>query len=124
MTWREFIRENADTAGITLVFAALGSGFMLWASANRQTTIKAVTPGRAIMVIAAGQLVGAVATAFCFGFLSWNLFVAPGVGALCGLVGVFILMASIKGGERIEDRGADLADRGIELIARKKGDMP
>ena len=112
MTWREFIETNADTLGVTLFFAALGSAFML--------RVRPVTPGKALTVFAAGQLAGNVATAVCFGYLGWSIFLAPLIGTLCGLVGLYILMTTIKAGARVEDRGSDVGDVLIEKLGKKK----
>jgi hypothetical protein len=120
MGWKEFFLKFSDTAGITLLFAALGSGFALWAQSNRAPP-KPITSGAALMVVAAGQIVGAVATAFCYGYLGWSLFTAPAVGAFCGLAGIAILMTGLKVGYRIEERGGDIADKAIDTVTNKKG---
>lgn len=117
MEWKEFFDAHASTMGITLVFSFIGSGALLWARAN----IQPVTALRALTVIAAGQLVAAIVTPIFFGFLLWSKFIAPLVGALSGLVGIFLLRTGIKVGERIEGRGDDIADAGINILKRKSG---
>lgn len=117
MTWREFIQDNADTLGITLFFSALASAFMLKAREGQNP----ITPARALLVISSGQIVGSAATAFLFGYLGWNIFIAPAIGAITGLTGVFVMMGTIKSGERVEERGGELGDAGMNIVKKHFG---
>lgn len=117
MTWRDFFRDYIDTLGVTLFFAVLASGFMLKAREKKVP----ITTGWAIMVIVAGQLVGCVTTAVVFPYLGWSGFFAPLVGTLSGLIGIFFLMATIGAGERVEMRGADIGDAGLDILSKKLG---
>lgn len=117
MTWREFLANYADTLGITALFAFFGSGFLLWAGVDAVTPI---SKGRALIVLAAGQFVSGIATAFVHGYLGWSIFAAPAVGSVCGLVALPIIMAVAKGGRRVEMRADDLADKGIDLLPGRK----
>ena len=114
MGWREFWDHYWQTLGVTAAFAFGGSGFLLWASSQT------VSPGRALLVIAAGQGVQAAATAFFMGYLGWNIFLAPVVGLVCGLVALPLILAVVKVGQRIEDRAGDIADQQIDRFGRKK----
>lgn len=117
MSWREFFRDYAETLGVTLFFAAVASGFMLKAREKKSP----ITAWHAVLVIVAGQVTGSVVTAFAFGYLGWSGFFAPLIGTLCGLVGLFFLMAILGAGERVELRGADLGDAAIDLAAKQLG---
>lgn len=114
-TWRDWLHDNIETLGVSLAFAFAGSSFFL-AARDRVP----FSPRRALVVIVSGLLLAAVATAFVQGYLNWSPFLAPIVGLVSGLVGVFILAAVARGGERIEERAPDIADRGIDRIARKE----
>lgn len=116
MTWREFWTQYADTVGVALVFALFGSGFALWASSNK----KPITRGQALVVVAAGLLVASIATALVHGYLGWNIFLAPCVGFLCGLLALPIIWTVIRGGRRVEMRADDLADHGLERLGVPK----
>jgi len=118
MSWRDFFDQYAETLGIALVFGFGGSGFVLWLGANRQP----ITPGQALSAISAALLVTAIATAFVHGYLGWNIFLAPFVGFVCGLVALPIIRAVIKGGQRVETRADDITDGAIDRVAGKKGD--
>lgn len=108
-TWREFFEKNISTLGVTLVFAALGSGVALW-SADLSNP---VTKGRALFVLATGQLVNFCVTVYCLGVLQWSQFIAPGVGMVCGLIGVSVISVIMR-------RGPQIADSGIDIALRKK----
>lgn len=117
MTWREFIHTYADTLGVTALFALLGSGFLLFVGADRTP----LSRGRAVTVLAAGQFVSGIATAFVHGYLGWSIFVAPAVGSVCGLVALPLILAVAKGGRRVEMRADDIADSGLDKLGVKKG---
>lgn len=117
MGWREFIESHLDTLGVTLFFAALSSAFMVKA---REHTVRP-TFGRALLVFGGGQIVGASAMSFVTGYLGWSIFVAPVVGSVCGISGMFILMAAIRAGQRIEDRGGEIGDAAVDAVKRRGG---
>lgn len=117
MTWRDFLNQYADTMGVTALFALLGSGFLLFIGGDRTP----LSRGRAVIVLAAGQFVSGIATAVVHGYLGWSIFVAPAVGAVCGLVALPIILAVAKGGRRVEMRADDIADMGLDKIGVKKG---
>lgn len=118
-SWRDFIHANLDTIGVSAVFAALGSGFMLKSTEN----VFPITFTRTIMVLVAGQLVGVVAASALLGYFGWSIFLAPGIGALSGLVGIFILRGTIKAGEKAEDRGSDIGNAIVDRVAKRtRGD--
>ena len=110
---REFIESNLDTFGVSAVFATLGSGFLLWKTAQAVP----VTAMRAFMVIFSGLVVAAVATSFCVGYLKWDPTIAPFIGIIAGIIGIFALSTGVKVGQQVENRGDDIADRGIDIIA-------
>ena len=116
MSWREFLETNLDTFGVSAVFATLGSGFLLWKTAQAVP----VTPMRAFMVIFSGLVVAAVATSFCVGYLHWDPTIVPLIGVAAGLIGIFALSTGVKVGQQVENRGDDIADRGIDIIAHKE----
>lgn len=118
-SWREFWENEADTLGITLFFSALGSAFMLWAT-DRSNPI---TKARAISVLVAGQLAGNIASAFVFGYLEWSIFLAPLIGTVAGLVGIFGLLTIIKAGKRVEDRSDDVGDIVIKKMGGRDGEV-
>lgn len=111
-TWPQFIERYAHTLGITLAFAFGGAGLLLWSSREKYTT------SRALLVIAAGQCLGAGATAFVHGYLSWSIFVAPVVGVVCGLVALPILLGIAKVGDRIGQRFPDIGDKLVDKYTR------
>lgn len=115
-TWQQFIQRYAETLGITLAFAFGGAGLLLWSSREKYTT------SRGLLVIAAGQCLGAGATAFVHGYLGWNIFVAPVVGVVCGLVALPILVGIAKVGERIGQRFPDLGEKLLNKYVPWKGD--
>lgn len=110
-SWRDFFNEHGSTLGVTLVFAALGSGISLWAA----DLSNPVTKTRALFVLATGQLVNFCVTVYCLGVLQWSQFVAPGVGAICGIIGISVISVIIK-------RAPQIADTGVDIALRKKGD--
>ncbi len=114
MSWREFLNHYADTLGVTAAFALLGSGFLLWVGADKVP----LSRGKALIVLAAGQFVSGIATAFVHGYLGWSIFVAPAVGSVCGLVALPIIMAVAKGGKRVEMRADDIADKAIDKVSK------
>jgi len=117
VTWREFVVHYADTLGVTAVFALLGSGLLLFIGADKTP----LSRGRAVTVLAAGQFVSAIATAFVHGYLGWSIFVAPAIGAVAGLVALPVILAVAKGGRRVEMRADDIADTALEKLSVKKG---
>lgn len=120
-TWAQVWRDLSDTLGVTAAFAGLGSGMALWINNKRQTTPDA-TPGQALVVIAAGQLVASSAAIFVHGYLEWPVVVAPAFGAVCGVLGIVIIRTLVKGGQRVEDRADDLADKAVSMLPGKGGD--
>ncbi len=112
MSWRDFLSHYADTLGVTAMFAMLGSGFLLWIGSDP------ISKGKALAVLAAGQFVSGIATAFVHGYLGWSIFVAPAVGATCGLVALPIILAVAKGGKRVEARADDIADKAIDKVSK------
>lgn len=121
MTWREFLKENFDTLGVTLFFAALGAGFMLYATEQRSSA-QAVPVGRAFVVIFGALLTAAVSTALFVGYLKWDIFLAPLIGALSGLIGFFLLRTIVKAGERVEEKGGDVLGDAVIDRLKKEGE--
>ena len=119
MGWREFFSQFGETLGISATFAFAGSALLLWIDGNRKPATQA-TMGQAMAVIVAGLLVASCATSFVHGYLMWNIFVAPLVGFVCGLVAMPIVRAVVKGGRRVEARADDITDAGIEKLGGKK----
>ncbi len=117
MTWRDFVHHYADTLGVAAFFALLGSGLLLFVGSDKVP----LSRGRALTVLAAGQFVAAIATAFVHGVLGWSIFLAPFVGAVCGLVALPIILAVVKGGRRVEMRADDIADTALDKVGVKKG---
>lgn len=113
-SWAQWWAANVETLGVALTFAFGGSGFLLWAVDKGP-----FSTGRVLSVIAAGQFVTGIATAFVHGYLGWSIFVAPAVGSVCGLVALPMIFAIAKGGKRVETRADDIADKGINMIPGK-----
>lgn len=120
-TWAQVWHDLSDTLGVTAAFAGLGSGMALWINAKRPKQGE-TTPSQALVVIAAGQLVAASAAIFVHGYLDWPVVVAPAFGAVCGVLGIVLIRTLVKGGQRVEDRADDLADKGISMLPGKGGD--
>lgn len=114
MGWREFWDHYWQTLGVTAAFSFGGAGIVLWGSPQ------IITPGRAFLVIVSGQFVTGASTALVHGYLGWNIFVAPFVGLVCGLVAMPIMRAVIKIGQRVDERATDIADRQIDRFGGKK----
>ena len=112
--WSQFVERLWQTLGVTLAFAFGGAGLLLWSS--RET----YTASRALLVIISGQCLGAGATAFVHGYLGWNIFVAPAVGVICGLVALPILIGVAKIGERVGARFPDLGEKIINKYVPRK----
>ena len=115
-TWNQFIERYAQTLGVALAFAFAGSGLLLWSSRDKHTT------ARGFLVIASGQCLGAGATAFVHGYLAWNIFVAPAVGVVCGLVALPILVGIARVGERIGQRFPAIGEKLLDRYVPGKGD--
>ena len=103
--WTQFWERYVETLGVTLAFAFGGAGLLLWSS--RET----YTASRALLVVVAGQCLGAGATAFVHGYLGWNIFVAPLVGVTCGLVALPVLLGVAKMGERLGKRVPGIGEK-------------
>ncbi len=110
--WMDFWQAYAETLAISLAFAFGGSAFVLW-------TVTSATVKSGLLVIFSGLLVSSAATILVHGYLGWSVFAAPLVGLVCGLVAMPILYAIRKGGQRVEDRAADLTDAGIKRVTGK-----
>lgn len=119
-TWTQVWHDLSDTLGVTAAFAGLGSGMALWINAKKPTT--ETTASQALIVIASGQLVAGSAAIFVHGYLEWPVVVAPAFGAVCGVLGIVIIRTLVKGGQRVEDRADDLADKAVSLLPGKGGD--
>ena len=114
MGWREFWDHYWQTLSVTAAFAFGGSGFLLWGSPQT------LSAGRALLVIASGQFVASASTAFFHGYLGWNIFIAPFVGMVCGLVGLPLIRAVTKGGQRVDDRAGDIADQQLDRLGKRR----
>lgn len=104
--WASWFRLNLQTLGVSLGFAFAGSSMLLWITSDKTP----LTASRAVLVIVAGQLVGTIATAGAFGYMQWNIFLAPIIGLVCGIVALPLIRAIAKSGQRVEDRADDLTD--------------
>jgi len=112
MGWREFLSNYAETLGVSALFAALSSGMLLWIGSEP------LTKGRALLIVAAGQFVASIATAFVHGYLQWSIFIAPAVGATAGLVALPAIFTVVKAGRRIEGHADELADKAIDKVTK------
>ena len=112
MGWKDFLANYAETLGVSALFAMLSSGMLLWIGSEP------ISKGRALMIVAAGQLVTGAATAFVHGYLQWSIFVAPAVGATCGLVALPVIWSVVKAGRRVEGHADDIADRAIDKVTK------
>lgn len=115
--WIDWWQDNAATLGITLAFAGFGSAVALKAGdPAKQTNL------RAVAVISSGQLVSGAVSVAAHGVFAVSPLYAPLIGVACGLLGIFAVRTVLRGGARIEERGDDLADKGIDMIPGGKGD--
>lgn len=105
VTWGDFLRASSATIGITAFFALIASGFLLWTESLKGP----LGHQRVLVVLVAGQITAAVVAIGTFGYWKLSKFLAPGVGAVCGLIGYPVI-------KRIADRGPDIADRVIDKI--------
>jgi hypothetical protein len=112
MGWHEFLAKYAETLGVSALFAALSSGMLLWIGSEP------ITKGRALLIVAAGQFVASIATAFVHGYLNWNIFVAPAVGATCGLVALPAIISVVKAGKTVEGHAGDIAEKAIDKVTK------
>lgn len=110
-SWATWWQENATTLGVTLAFAGFGSAVALKASdPDKQTNL------RAVAVIGAGQLVSGAVSVAAHGAFGISPLYAPLIGVACGLLGIFAVRTVLRGGARVEERGDEIADKGIDLI--------
>lgn len=112
--WQQFLDRYAQTLGVTLAFAFGGAGLLMWSSREHYTT------SSALLVIVSGLALATGTTAFVHGYLGWNIFVAPAVGLVCGLVALPILVGVAKVGERIGRRFPDIGEKIINRYAPDK----
>lgn len=112
MGWHDFLSKYAETLGVSALFAALSSGMLLWIGSEP------ITKGRALLIVAAGQFVASIATAFVHGYLQWSIFVAPAVGATCGLVAMPAIWTIVKAGRRVEGHADEIADKAIDKVTK------
>lgn len=112
MGWREFFEQFRETLGISAVFALGGAFLHLWSRRETYST------GKAFMVIVASQLTTAAVTAIVHGMLGWNVFLAPVVGLVCGLVALPVIGGVVVLGEKI---GASAPDLAMALLAKWRG---
>ena len=110
--WHEFFDKYLETLGVSALFAALSSGMLLWIGSEP------ITKGRALLIVAAGQFVAAIATAFVHGYLNWSIFVAPAVGATCGLVALPAIWTVVRAGQRVEGHAEEIADKAIDKVVK------
>lgn len=116
-SWASWWHENATTLGITLACAGFGSAIALKAGdADKRSNL------RAVAVIGAGQLVSGAVSVAAHGVFGISPLYAPLIGVACGLLGIFAVRTVLRGGARVEERGGDLADRGIDMLPGSKGD--
>ena len=111
-SWRDFVATYAETLGVSAMFALLSSGMLLWIGSEP------ISKGRALLIVAAGQFVTGIATAFVHGYLQWSIFVAPAVGATCGLVALPVIWTVVKAGRRVEGHADEIADKAIDKVTR------
>lgn len=116
-SWAVWWHENAATLGVTLACAGFGSALALkTGNSEKQTNTQAV------VIIASGQLVAGAVSVMAHGVFNISPFYAPLIGVGCGLLGIFAIRTVLRGGARIEERGADIADKGIDLMPGKGDD--
>ena len=84
--WLTWWHDTAETIGIALAFSFGGSGFVLWSG-------KDYSVQRGLVVILAGLVVTAVATALVHGYFGGSAYLAPLVGLVCGIVAMPVLNA-------------------------------
>ena len=113
-SWPEFLDKYLQTLGVTLAFAIGGAGLLVWSSHEIYSASKA------LMVVTAGLLLAAGSTAFFHGYLGWNIFIAPFVGATCGLIALPVLLGVAKIGQRIGSRAPDIGDKLIDRYTGKE----
>jgi hypothetical protein len=112
MSWRDFLSVYSETLGVALGFSVAGAGFTLWLGDKRFP----ITKGQAVGTLFAAMMVACIATAFVHGYMGWSIFLSPFVGFVCGLIALPIIRTIIKGGQRVETRADDIADKGINML--------
>lgn len=112
MGWREFLDQFRETLGVSAVFAFGGAALHLW---SRKETFSG---GKAFSVVLASQMTTAGVSVVVHGMLGWNIFLAPVVGLVCGLIALPVIGGVIVLGERL---GGVLPDFALAMLAKWKG---
>ena len=115
--WIQFWEEHRATLGVSSFFAFAASGFIVKA---REKVI-AVSTWRLFLVVAAGQIVDACALPILVGVFGWHWLLAPAIGVVSGLTGIFVLLTVTRVAERVEDKSADIGDAAADQISKRMG---
>lgn len=115
--WVSFWEEHRATLGVSSLFALASAAFIVKA---REKTI-AITTWRLFLVVSAGQLVDACALPVLVGVFGWHWLLAPAIGVVSGLTGIFVLLTVTKVAERVEDKSDAIGDGVAEQINRRMG---
>ena len=115
--WTEFVWSYADSLGVAELFALFAGGILLHVGVPSLPDGK-MSNGRAFLVLSAGMMVAAIATAIVIGYLGWSFLFAPLVGGVAGLVALPLILAVARGGKRVQDRAEDLTDRAIDKVVK------
>lgn len=115
--WIEFWNRHAPTLAVSSFFALMASSFIVKA---REKVI-AVSLWRLFLVIAAGQMVDACALPILVGVFGWHWLLAPAIGVMAGLTGIFVLLTVTKVAERVEEKSDELGDGVADQIKRRMG---
>lgn len=115
--WMRFWEDHSPTLAVASFFALMASAFIVKA----REKVVAITTWRLFLVVAAGQLVDACAVPILVGVVGWHWLLAPAIGVISGLTGIFVLLTVTKVAERVEDKSDDIGDGVAEHIKRRTG---
>lgn len=121
MSWWDLIKSHLEDFGVSLFFAFGGSGFALYAWSRKAPDHHLAI--RAVAVVLGGQLVAFATTAIAYGYYNTSKWMAPAIGAGCGILGFATLLLLWKIGFRAVERSDTIADavinKGVDLLGGK-----